>query len=510
MYKESFLFILVTLLLFSFNTSLADDVVSENDSIENIEDDKANESGSDSNTDNSANTDNEDNDNKNDNEGDKNNNDSNNNESTDDENDSKTDGQIAGGVDPDAPTRLVKTISMQNFGGYVIRYGNFNRDDKVDILAVQNNFRTITCLTAFTFDGEILWQVGTPDENNYNIFSDRPVQVFDWNGDGIDDVIVVMNKRLKIINGENGKTIKSRKVVENDAVYVGSFWDGKKKILIKDRYSKFRVFNQKLRQIFFDRNNTGHFPMAFDFNRDGIDELIIGYSLYKNGKEGIVKKWDLTGKLKLHNDATDIADMKGNGTYQIGIADSSGGALVTPEGKILWQKKLKHSQHAVMGHFDPAFPKEQQIVFLDRGAAGVLYCYNRKGKLLWKSEPHGRVAVLAAVDGWSGNKNESFLLVSRRQMANPVLLNGKGKIVAEFPIDPSSLYDKNEPPKNRMKNFAQHFDMYGDGREEILINDHSKIYVYTNNEVRTNSKVSTFEGLPNARIYNATFYTGMQ
>ena len=52
-------------------------------------------------------------------------------------------------------------------------------------------YGTISCLTAMDLDGNILWQYGEPTDNMEigNISADMPMQIYDIDGDGYDEVI---------------------------------------------------------------------------------------------------------------------------------------------------------------------------------------------------------------------------------------------------------------------------------------------------------------------------------
>ncbi|MEK7706557.1 MAG: VCBS repeat-containing protein, partial [Verrucomicrobiota bacterium] len=88
---------------------------------------------------------------------------------------------------------LVSRIVGKNFLSETIRIGDLNGDGAPDILFVQNVYgpRTITCLTATTLAGEILWQTGTPSKDNGRAYCDLPVQIYDWDRDGTNDVLYV-------------------------------------------------------------------------------------------------------------------------------------------------------------------------------------------------------------------------------------------------------------------------------------------------------------------------------
>ena len=86
-----------------------------------------------------------------------------------------------------ATTHLVSLIDVQDFGAETVRVGDLNGDGAPDLLLVQDvrGPRTITCLTATTIFGDLLWQWGTPSAEHGEVYCDLPVQVYDWDGDGL-------------------------------------------------------------------------------------------------------------------------------------------------------------------------------------------------------------------------------------------------------------------------------------------------------------------------------------
>ena len=60
-------------------------------------------------------------------------------------------------------------------------------------------------------EDEVLWQIGEPRDSDdvYEITTDLPFQIYDIDGDGIDEVICAYDYRLRILDGRNGKEKKS-------------------------------------------------------------------------------------------------------------------------------------------------------------------------------------------------------------------------------------------------------------------------------------------------------------
>ena len=88
---------------------------------------------------------------------------------------------------------VVKAIDAPDFGAQTLRVGDLNGDGAPDILFVQSEYgpRNITCLTAVTIMGQRLWQVGIPNPANGRIYCDLPVQIYDWDNDGKNEVLYV-------------------------------------------------------------------------------------------------------------------------------------------------------------------------------------------------------------------------------------------------------------------------------------------------------------------------------
>ena len=91
------------------------------------------------------------------------------------------------------PAHLVSLIDVRDFGAETVRVGDLNGDGAPDLLFVQGvrGPRTITCLTAATIHGELLWQYGQPSADHGEVYCDLPVQVYDWDGDGRNEVLFV-------------------------------------------------------------------------------------------------------------------------------------------------------------------------------------------------------------------------------------------------------------------------------------------------------------------------------
>lgn len=403
----------------------------------------------------------------------------------------------------------IARINLYNFGSHVARFGHLKGDNSIAAVFIQiNKERRITCITAISIpDGKLIWQKGSPNPANFAISSDVPLQVYDWNQDGSDDLIYYDAGRINVLNGFDGTLQTSSESEQPYSLYILSTnqFGGPAGLILHGR-----TFNSllapDLSTVWRVSNGFSHFPMSVDIDFDGEPELLAGYILLKSNGDIL---WDKQ-ELGIHNDASAYGDVNSDGTIDLAIATSGSAALVTSNGETVWRGDEFHAQHIVVGSFRPK-SQGQQVVTMDRDRAqsGIMRMYNSRGALLWKSSGHGNRAMLSRLDNWIANTPASLLLVSRSFRAPPTLYDGAGRIVEQFPFPPAAR--KIAGKETFSLHFTQHFDMDSDGLEEIFIYNEKSLWIYRNKaKVLGIQGGKTRQSLPNSRIFNSTFYTGMQ
>lgn len=442
----------------------------------------------------------------------------------------------------DSKPRLVRRIEFGDYGSKYIRLGDLNGDGSIDILVVQGaavyntsgqldeNALRLTCLTALDMDGKIIWQHGKPDPENITFYSDYPVQIYDLDGDGSNEVIYVADGRniLTILEGQTGKEVKTVQLAggHDSILFADLAGSGRATdLVIKDRYKNFWVYDKDFNLRWQTAANTGHYPIEYDFDHDGRDELLCGYTLYNaDGTE----RWSHP-ELPQHNDATYIDDMDGDGKAEIAIASSENAYLLDADGKILFMRAMGHCQHALIGKFCADLPGKQ-VFFLDRKPFGTNYdktpytlsnacLFTRTGKLLWNNTSNMAITGAMRTDNWTGNPEENLIVLYERGLAPAGMFDGHGEEIATFPI-PEAVLAPSQPAANQLDQsyrdiltnaakaadhqgklyddyYTQHVDCWGDEREEILVFNHKALYIYTNSALN-----------PRPRLYNNNFYPG--
>jgi rhamnogalacturonan endolyase len=188
--------------------------------------------------------------------------------------------------------RLVKKVEYGDYGSKYHRIGDLDGDSVPDLLLVQvtapggEHKAIITCLTALTLDGKLLWQFGKPDPKNIYFGGDFPVQIYDHDADGTNEVFFIQDDRniLTILDGKTGTRKRDVKLAggHDSLLFVDFAGAGyARDLVVKDRYKSFWVYDGDFRLLWSRQDvNPGHFPMNYDLDGDGRDELLMGYTLY--------------------------------------------------------------------------------------------------------------------------------------------------------------------------------------------------------------------------------------
>ncbi|TAH57881.1 MAG: hypothetical protein EWM48_03445 [Sphaerochaeta sp.] len=419
---------------------------------------------------------------------------------------------------------VAKKIDLQDFGsGRQIRFGHLTGTKEYFFVMAQSQRRVykdrypmISCLTAVSLEsGNVLWQLGKPrtDDGVIKLTTDLPFQVYDIDGDGIDEVIASWDFTLYILDGRDG-SVKRRiptpynvePVEELDGIEFGHHaFDrlnvdairivnvtGKVRpsdILIKDRYARLWVFDDELNLIWkFHHNNTGHFPYARDFNNDGKDEIFSCYNM-------IDSEGKLMCKLPIDSDHTDeiiVGPIDPDQEDLIAIVSGwEGFILLKPDGTILKRTINGHGQRISVGNYIPENRGLEICTTTYWGAQGILYMHTCKGEEIWSKEMRSNGALITPVN-WDGSGRDLLLIHSGVEHGG--LMDGDGDIVVTFPDD------------GHPELCCEVLNILGDSRDEIIVWDQKELWVYTQDREQPEREYSYHP--VKYSTYNASNYRG--
>lgn len=422
--------------------------------------------------------------------------------------------------------KLLKKIDLRNFGtGRQVRFGHLLGNGEYQIVLAQcqkrvnrDAYGTISCLTAIDLNGNVLWRYGEPTSNTEigTISADMPMQIYDIDGDGYDEVITAKNFEIFILDGRNGKVKKHARTpystAEEDGTIIGvpdkiyafdrinpdgiricNFrgLDKPRDILIKDRYCRVYALNDDLEVMWHYQSdkNTGHFPFAIDINGDGHDELLVGYNMLDcNGN----RIWTMPVK-EDHIDEI-VPGMFVSGPYKgkkyfACVAGKEGFLISDWEGNLLKKDGIGHAQRVSTGNYCPDKPGYEMVVVNFWGHQGIIYFYDSEGNPVWEMENELNGNLLTPVN-WIGNGRDFILLNADVERGG--LIDGNGVQVVKFPDDGHPTL------------CAEAISLYGDARDEIVTWDYNSMYIYTQDD---SPELNVYEPVKYPD-YNASNYRG--
>ncbi len=388
---------------------------------------------------------------------------------------------------------LWKRAHTDGFGvGRNLRFGDLDGDGRKDVLVCQpvhhgpkDTASEVSCLTAMTFDGSQLWQVGTPDPWKNHLTNDVAFQIHDIDGDGRNEVVYCRGMELIIAEGATGETrlkiptpdmpANTKKPYNQSPRILGDslfFCDFRGRgragdIVLKDRYQSFWVYDERLNLQWQAQCNTGHYPCAADVDKDGKDELAMGYSLFDD--DGTLL-WTLDTELKDHDDGVAMVALKpGREAAPVFVcaASDEGMFLADMKGKILKHLYLGHVQNPGIADFRPDLPGLEVATVNFWGNQGIIHFYDADGEVYHDFEPFQHGSLCQPVN-WTGARGEYVLLSANVEDGG--LFDGWGRCVVKLPAD------------GHPDMCCAALDVTGDCRDELVVWDPYELWVYTQDD----------------------------
>ena len=384
--------------------------------------------------------------------------------------------------------KLWKTFDTPRFGaGRNVRFGDLDGDGVPDMLTAQNiprvrgdAFDAISCLTAVTLNGKVLWQVGRPDPRNALLTNDTPFQIHDLDGDGRNEVVLVKDFQLQILDGSTGRVkqvvmmpqfptdLKERpyELENGDSIcFLNVSGDkARREILIKDRYQHFWIYDRNLKLLWRGSGQIGHYPYPFDIDGSGRDHIVIGYALWSpDGR----RLWSHDADIHDHADGIVMGNFSGDPKAEPRVFASGsdeGFILFDLRGNILKRARVGHNQSPSVAKYRADLPGLQYISVNFWRNPGIVTLFDWDGNILAQEEPIHSGSPMLPVN-WRGDGQE-FCLLS----ANPGeggMIDGHLRRVVMFP-------DDGHPDLA-----ANVLDVTGDARDEILVWDQERVWIYT-------------------------------
>jgi hypothetical protein len=387
--------------------------------------------------------------------------------------------------------KLWKKIATRDFGvGRNVRFGDLNGDGQIDALFGQvlhhgpkDRNSEVACLTAMTFDGEKLWQLGEPDPWKNHLTNDVGFQIHDLDGDGRNEVIYCKNMEIVVADGATGQTKykaptpvtpantkapydKFPRILGDSLFFCDLRGQGRAgDIIIKDRYQSVWALDEKLNVLWSGQCVTGHYPYAYDTDNDGKDEVMMGYTLFDD--DGTVL-WTLDETVTDHADGVALVPFReGEAPRLLCAASDEGMFFANMRGEIVKHHYVGHVQNPAIADFRPDLPGLEAVSINFWGNQGIVHFYDADGDIYHDFEPAQHGSMCLPIN-WSGKPGEYWVLSAN--VDDGGMFDGWGRRVVRFPAD-------GHP---EMCNAVM--DITGDARDEIVVWDPSEMWVYTQDD----------------------------
>lgn len=419
---------------------------------------------------------------------------------------------------------LVSKIDISAAGtGNRMRIGDMNGDGRHDILMVQPayesrdayNPRYVGHLAAYDIEGNLLWQQGKVDPRVTTSGADEPVQIYDIDADGENEILTVMKlgedteKYFYIFNGKTGEVEKRHKLPDqraHDAIFIANFSGNKtpQDILLKDRYEHIWAMDKDFNQLWYYGGKTGHSLLPYDFDGDGKDELVNNYSLISHDGKEIWRK-----DLPDHVDTHWVADINGDGKYEIILGGSDTFAFDF-EGNMLWRNgDTVEPQQILVGDYRIENPG-LELAGLDRVSRGNpgqdgMFLFTSEGETLYHEQraKGDWGSIVRPLDNWTGTYSPLITAYRRGKDAdNP---NGVVPKLYDGYFNPIVTFDNHTDAKEQV----MVADMCGDSRDELLVYNLTgelAVFIYSNGTSNLKEHINGVTRMSDFRNYNFSRY----
>jgi hypothetical protein len=248
------------------------------------------------------------------------------------------------------------------------------------------------------------------------------------------------------------------------------------------------VYNNRLEPQWQGEGQTGHFPYPVDVTGDGRDEILIGFAMWDHTGRQV---WSHDSEIRDHADGAAMANLAadpGAPPRYYTTASDEGFILFDRSGRILKHVRIGHAQNPAIGKFRPDVPGLQCMTVNFWRNPGIVTLFDSEGNILAQDEPIHTGSPMLPVN-WRGDGTEFVLLSGNSGEGG--MIDGHLRRVVMFP-------DDGHP--DLAANVA---DVTGDPRDEILLWDTERVWIYTQDRPFSGDRIYSPERNPH---YNESNY----
>ncbi len=394
------------------------------------------------------------------------------------------------------PWRVIQ-LDPQFRGAWIVA-GDLDGDSRAEIVSArnhdENDVHYTSSIVVHRLDGSVLWRWGRAEAGRNKLHHDVAAQVYDWDGDGKNEVIVATDRAVVEIDGRTGRE-KRRFVIPagaSDCLVFCNLSGGERAtdVLVKTRYTQIWAFNREGQQLWTVEmpggQRTAHQPRPMDIDGDGRDEIVAGFAMLNaDGSQ----RWALddndpalaAGK-RLGEGHLDCARLfsRGENESQSTLALTFCGgdriAVMDGTGCVLWNLPGWHFESIDVGKVCRQVPGRQIVVDIPYAPHGQqpIWVLDGQGTLLGQIlNDESRFHRL--VD-WYGKGVESIVVGQPPAMYDGE--TGRKQAIFEMPVSPTET----APDPNTESIICLKADIDGDQVPDLIYstNPATTVYIYRN------------------------------
>lgn len=286
-------------------------------------------------------------------------------------------------------------------------------------------------------DRGYLWQLG-PYEHSLSQGGALPLQAFDIDGDGVNEVVFTADFGIHVhdaVSGAHKITVDAPKAnpyrdsadyeyerLLGDAMYPVVTQPGKPPgFYVKDRYTNIWLYDHKLNLLWHRAINTGHCPLPIQLGENEPDYIFASRSLLSPTGETV---WDLG--LPDHSDAIGFFALNDGKKLYVAAGEEGFLEIEPKTGNLITQHKWGHMQHYSLGRFVEGQSGHQILATTLWREPGIVYLLDEHLKLVLTWDEMSYDLTLSPIP-WS---TSGFDLVAGRSGIRDPLT---GRMVRPYP-----------------------------------------------------------------------------
>jgi hypothetical protein len=387
----------------------------------------------------------------------------------------------------DAPvlTPWRRVLLDEAYGGRWVVAGDVDGDGEVEVVSAQNynenDVHHTTTAVAQKLDGTVLWRWGDPTVGRKALHHDVACQIYDWDGDGHNEVIVAADGALVHLDGATGAVRRRIPIPRgaSDCVAFARLSGGERAdVLVKTRYTDVWAYTYAgdlLWHVHMPGGyRTAHQARPIDIDGDGRDEVMAGYALLNpDGSVRWVYESRAVSMQRGHLDAMRVVRAgERPEEWRLALTLCSGNnlALIDGTGRIVWELPGRHFESIDVGRFCPGVEGVQLAIDIAHGkwGDGPICVVDEAGREV--SEWNTVYSRDHCLVGWGDGEAQSLAIGEPRGLFDCV-----GRRLATF--------DLSLPDGIRAAETDPHVaagDMTGDGVPDLIYNTERAAYIFRN------------------------------